>query len=491
MATREELHNSFRTAFVLRAIPFLREVHNKCKNGYNSIDVKITSKKHEVSSLTVPTMLDLGILTCTGAKKTAMFHWKSGLEVSEKLAMSIYDKMTSNIKAVKAKKKMDEQRTQNLKNKKLIPIVGSKRPREFSQMTDLILRSMDAVYESTKNGGLLARFMILDIIKKEITNDTISERIMKAFIDGNYIVSKLVLSASPDNSMYTWKEQAPNEEHASFINDMIQENNGNDRSNRIFDLLMFLYNLKDYTKLNMRKKIREFRMGSNEQSVITSEVLLYEGNKISRRYKWKLSEVPSMALANAIERKCTEYAAKYKKGEKKETPVLIKPTIKIKTTRTVESPKSDFLTNLMSAVDSMESRRKNLAAELNELDAKIEEGKGLISLKEKEQSFLSSCSKFIYSKNQLANTEQAMVNSQKEPKGYVRHKHDKATIISLLNKKETITLNELVEHFYPGKNLTWKNNEVQSLTAMIYSLKKSNTIESPKVGVYKLLKNHA
>lgn len=319
MASRSELNEIYRTGFSKSSIPFLSEVFEKCKLGYNSIDVKKTSDKHGISPMVIPTMVDLQILTCTGQKKTAKFHWKAGTIVSTDLALRIYDKMAANKRVIKENKKREEQHTMKTKIKNLVPIVGSKRLSATHDQTSLVCRAMTAVHASTKE-SLLNTAMITDLVKHEIGNETLSERIVKALIDGNYIASKTSFP-DPANNLYAWKEQAPNDEHALFVCDMIKENVGHNRANKIFDFLLFLYGIKTFTPLNLRKKIREHKLSSNDQSVITAEVLEYEGNKLNRSYKWKAgTSAPSMQMAEEIAKKAREYGAQYNSSNKGSTP---------------------------------------------------------------------------------------------------------------------------------------------------------------------------
>jgi hypothetical protein len=346
MATRSELNERYRKGFGMNAIPFLTEIHEKCKLGYNSIDVKSTSDKHGISPMVVPTMVDLGILTCTGQKKTAKFHWKDGVLVSTELALRIYDKIASNKRAIKENKKLQSQHTVGIKNKKLVPIIGSKRVLNLHDQNTLILRAMTAVHASTRD-SLLSKAMVSDIVKAEIGNDTMSERIVKALIDGNYIISKTSFP-SPENNLYCWKEQIPNDEHAAFIGEFIKETVGPNRANRIFDFLMFLHKLKTFTSINFRLKIRESKLSSNDQSVITSEVLEYKGNKFNRLYKWKDGiPAPSIELAESMAEKSRAYGSKYAKPSSKVSKPSNTPMIKVEQTHKNYSGKTKLIVNYL------------------------------------------------------------------------------------------------------------------------------------------------
>jgi len=569
--TRSERNESFKKAFVIKAIPFLKSIFAKTQLGYNSIDVKSTCDKHEIPTNAVPTMVDLGILKMQGEKRSAMYHWKGGL-ISDDMAARIYERIQMNKQHAKIKKKMEEQHDNKLSSKKLVKVIGSKRPVEFKNDHEAaaILRSMVEVYAGTKNKGMKTAGMILEIIRKEVNNDTLADRILKGLVDGNYITVNKNLNTI---DLYTWNEDEPNEEHALFMKDMIKETVGDDRPNRIFNFLMYLYKFKTFTHAKLRSEVVKFNLTYNDQSVITADVLEFRGSKIDREYKWKLSEAPSIQLAEVLDRKVKAYGAKYKKDytPKKESPKMDKHVkeekpktvgttnygastltvleylkthdqmttdeacellkqdkhtisnifwrlckdkltyrVKMKTyamvgnsapvkkeepvvvvqhvNKEVMTHDNDFLSSLKSALDTMREKEIKLTRELNDVKEKIKEGEDLLALKEREHSYMASIGKFIGKKKNpvIDQISTALIKSQDN--GRKRHAHDKQTILDTLNRKEQVTLDEFIEIFYPGKGLNWNSDEVKSLSAMIYSLKKDGKIESPEKAIYKLKK---
>ena len=570
MASREDRNKSFKKAFCINVIPFLKDIHSKCKLGYNSIDVKNTSDKHSIPAMTVPIMVDLQILSCTGQKKNAKFHWKDGIIINDDLASKIYDKMSNYKKIIKANKTLQL----NHGSRKLVPIIGSKRPLDFKkdQTAMVILRAMTAVYSSTNGDSIATYGMIKDMILKEVNNETMSERILKSLLDGNYIICKRTMS-NKEYNMYSWKEQEPNEEHACFIKELINEDSGGDRANRVFDFLMLLSKLTMYTSLNMRKKCKEYKLSSNDQSILTAEVLDHTGGKLNRQYKWKNKMVPSLELAKVIVEKSRVYGSKYSKGKTKVDEKLIfkVDSYKVKHDKPIETPKygpqhaaiieylntntdittdkackllnipknavsnifwrlckdditfrvahklyamhdhlkkpvdsikthkralhqietnDPFIENLKVALDTMNSRKAKLEAELKEINDKIKEGEDLLKLRDKENLYLASCSKFIKKTNfpsivkpSASLASQAIENSQRK-----KYPHNKKEILEILNKKEQVSMDDLVKHFYPGKGLNWNNNEVKSLAVMLYGLKKEKALSSPSTGIFKIIR---
>jgi signal transduction histidine kinase len=140
----------------------------------------------------------------------------------------------------------------------------------------------------------------------------------------------------------------------------------------------------------------------------------------------------------------------------------------------------------------MQTRRNEIKTELDGVDSKLKEAKELLATKEKEQAFLDSLSIYVPTESYKVshqNTNTAMVNSQKDRKEHnSKHSHSRTGILDLLSKKETVSLEELTEHFYPGKNFNWNNAEVKALSAMIYQLKKEEKLEGASLGSYKLKK---
>jgi hypothetical protein len=525
MASKIEKAESFKKAFVIKAVPFLTEIHRKCSLGYNGIEMTKLSKTHGVSTATVPAMVDLTILSRMGKNKhDAKFHWKTDVAVTKELAEKIYDKINLDVRIKKANDKLALSKSAEFKRKHLVPITGTKRSVETKDhvYNILILRAMSAVYSETKDGSVRQIEHIRELIQKEICNDTLSDRITKALVDGNYIGKKFIPGTT---TLYGWIESAPTEEHAAFINDMIKETTGDDKVNRVFNMLMYLSTFKTYTLIKLRNKIKEYKLFNNDQSVLTTEVLDFTGNKMKRMYKWKLEEAPSMKLAAEISEKCRVYGSKYQnkknKSSKKIVPDIAADSISV----IVKSPfqkKEDPLFKLKTAVDVMESLRNNILDELrlkqqklDEIDIKINEGKSLINLKEKEQTFLASCSVYGYddkpaSSQKFKNATIAKAVSKdynaapikdirfinhlpgSRIKGQ-RHSHNKKKIVEAL-AKGALTLSQMKEHFYPkeknekGKAISWSSDEAKSLSAMLYYLKRTNVIKSPSLGVYELTK---
>lgn len=563
MSTRNERNEAYKKAFMIKVIPFLKVIYGKTQLGYNSIDVKNTCDKFEIPTNTIPTMVDLRILNVQGEKRSAMYHWKGG-HINDDMTGKIYDRIQMNKQHEKVKKIMNEQHDNKLTSKNLVKVLGSKRPVEFKNDLEAaaILRSMIAVYDGTKDNGMKTAGMILEIIRKESNNDTLADRILKGLVDGNYITVNKNLNTI---DLYTWNEDEPNEEHALFIKEMIQETVGDSRVNRIFNFLMYLYKFKTFTFIKMRDEMIKFNLSFNDQSVITAEVLDFESTKIGRKYKWKLTEAPSLKLAEEIQHKVKEYGAKFQKAAKSkfdksveegkpikynygqatlsvleylkthdnmttdEACELIKQDkhtisnifwrlckdgltqrIKMKTYAMIntgttvkkEEEKTvimqqqqnkepmkhdnDFLSNLKSALAAMKEKEIKLTRELNDVKEKIKEGEDFLVLKERENSYMASIGKFITKKKTIEQIPLAVSNSQDN--GRKRHAHDKKTILDTLNKKEQVSLDEFIEIFYPGKGLNWGSDEVKSLSAMIYSLKKDGKIESPEKAIYKLKK---
>lgn len=578
--TRNELRKK---AFVLKVIPFLKDVYDKTKLGYNTINVKDLNDKHSIQPLVVPTMLDLKILTHTGSKKNAMYYWKGGL-VNDELAEKIFDRIEINRNREKINNQLAKNHSSKISSRNLVKVVGSKRPMEFANNFEgaAVLRSLKAVYAVTSNGYIKTSAMILDIIEKETVNEDVSRKILKALKDSNFIAVSREISNAEFN-LYAWKESEPNEEAALFIQELMNEEQvgSTSRVDRIYEFLVDLYKFKDFTSFKMRNESKKHNLSSNDQSVITSSVLEFRGPKVGREYKWKLSEGPSMKLAEELRVKTIEYGAKYTKpsvkksevktapvttpvvvhfeipkyGEKtqvivdhlkkhniittdeacelvtmdkhsvsnifwrlskdgvvsriahkqyelddkfKVIPLLKKPIAvekkKVETVIKKEETKmvtqlapfkeDSFITNLRSALTGMKSKQTQLESELKELNAKIKEGEDLLKVKEKENSFLASCSKFI-----SPNTEVISSTMNSASKDRKRHSHDRETILSTLGQKEQVSLDEFIELFYPGKGLNWSSAEVKSLSAMIYSLKKDGKIISPSNAIYSLKKN--
>lgn len=328
MSTRSELNESFKKAFVLKAIPFLTEIYKKTNLGYNTINIKEMCAKFEVQPLVVPTMLDLQILQTTGGKQSALFHWKGG-PVNNELAEKIYDRIQLNKKTEKLNKQLSENHDSKITSRKLVSVVGSKRPMEFANNIEagIILRAMKVIHMATKDGYVKTKNMLFDIAQRATVNDVLAERLLKGLIDVKYLVVSREMP-NPSNSLYAWKETEPNEEHALFIQEVIKETESaetanENRVNRVFNFLNFLFRLKVHTHVKMRSEVERFNLTYNHQTVIVSEVLDYIGPKVERKYKWKLNETPSMELAESLEKKVAEYGAKYhgKDAKKKEAPV--------------------------------------------------------------------------------------------------------------------------------------------------------------------------
>ena len=570
MATRTEQNEAYKKAFILNAVPFLMDIYEKTKLGYNNVDVSKTSEKFSVPTNVVPTMVDLRILTMTGEKRTAMYHWKGGIVCNE-MAGKIYDRIQLNKNTIRLNKKMVETHTNSLKTKNLVKVIGSSRGL-VQDDSAIILRAMYAVHASTggsNDGQVRTRSMILDIIKKEVNNDTFAERILNGLIDGNYIKSKNKFP-NQDLNLFSWVEQIPNREHALFIKDMIKETATDDKPNRMYNFLMSLHKLQSFTQIKLRPEIRKYGLSSNDQSVITNTVLDFSGNKVTRQYRWKLSESPSMKLVEELMKKSHDYGAKYYPGNataktKTKTPVELNNNNMEKTKSygvniqtvldyirkngTVNTEKVSELTGLsnhaisnvfwrlnkdgligkvkqgvytslektvvqsgptstpamvkeivptprvikdtdksadakmQAMIHSLKEKRDalNAAHELSmkEINEKIRDGELILAAREKEKTFMESCSKFVFT------TESYKVPHNK-PAGLTTIGHNKPALLDVFATKEVITLAELKERFYPGKNTN--DAGVKALMAMLYYMRKDGHIKHIDKGEYALIK---
>lgn len=320
--TKFEKHKK---GFVINSMPFLREVFEKTKNGYNNIDVKASCDKFGLPYLIIPAMVDLKILSTIGEKRTAKFWWKGGdisltSEASTSNLVSLASKIHNKIQLDKTNKKQHEQHNVSLKNKNYIPIIGSTRASSKDVECAAILRSMNAIFATTTNNLVNTLPIILDIINKETNESTLSDRILKALIDGKYIVS-----TRP--SLYTWKEVLPSEEHAMFIKDLIKEEITDSKVSRVFNFISFLYGkFKTSSKFSIRHVLKTYSLSNNDQAVIYKELLKASGHN----YIWTYNETPSIMLAEKLVVKIKEYGAKYAKPKLVEkTPILLTDSYKV------------------------------------------------------------------------------------------------------------------------------------------------------------------
>ena len=317
--TKAETHKK---GFIINSMPFLREVFDKTKNGYNNIDVKTSCDKFGLPYVIIPAMVDLKVLSTIGEKRTAKFWWKgedisltNGTSNLSSLSSRIYDK----IQLDKSNKKRLQQHTNSLKNKNFVPVLGSSRALSKDVEIASILRSMNAIFASTTNNLVNTLPIILDIINKETNNSVLSDRILKALLDGKYIVKTRDLG---ENSLYTWKEVIPSEEHASFIKEMIKEevvDNIDTKIARVFNFITFLHTtFKTSTKFSIRRVLKTYGLSNNDQAVIYKELLRSSGHN----YVWDYPETPSVMLAEKLIEKIKEYGAKYSKAKSQKIPAI-------------------------------------------------------------------------------------------------------------------------------------------------------------------------
>ena len=301
--------------FIINSAPFIREVFDKTKDGYNNIDVKATCDRFSIPYTVIPAMVDLKILASVGEKRTCKFCWKAApLEIGKiaGISLKIYDKLLLD----KNNKKRLQQHTASLKNKNLFPVQGSTRAFSKDAETASILRSMNAIFASTTNNLVSTLPIILDIINKETNNNILSDRILKALLDGKYIVKSRDLG---ENSLYTWKEVIPSEEHASFIKDMIKEEVVDTKVSRVFNFISFLHTtFKTSTKFSIRGVLKTYGLSNNDQAVIYKELLRSSGHN----YVWDYPETPSIMLAEKLIEKIKEYGAKYSKAKSTKIPAI-------------------------------------------------------------------------------------------------------------------------------------------------------------------------
>lgn len=504
MATRTERSESFKKAFLLKGVPFLKAVYATCKDGYNDINVVELTKKFNVPTESVAAMVNVEILSRNGKTKTAKFHWKDS-RASEftqgqwtNMAEKVWNKMNLDKKVYKANKKITNDFN---KKKNLVPIIGTKRPvsepKPLDSYSAAILAAMKSIYEHTKDGNLVSRTAIFDIASPAITalypgqntsdetiRTAITLPIVDALINNNYLRPHSIAVSN----IYTWKEEAPTAEHALSLKALMKESGvkikiDESKETRILGFLKFLSTLKDYTEVKMQAKLKEFGLNSNEQVIITKHVLDFTGEKSRRKYKYKLTVHPTPEFASEILVKIREYGNLFNKSKNKSKESgeafashKLPETIKIKTP-SKESDINKMLESLKKRNDEVNESIRKLISEQSDIAEKIIEGESILSLKEKELAFVASCSKYVTS----SNVELAVNNSQ-------RSFTKSQLILNLLAERGTVPFSELVEHFYPGQGLTYKTAKVKALSALISFLKKGGRLIAPKLGEYSLPK---
>jgi len=462
----EERKQAFKQAFVLNAMPLLKELKTACGSSYVPLNATEYTKTFDVSNQTISAMVELKYLSCIGGSKSKSYYWKNAnLTPSEQMAEAIYEKMMLNQNAKKHLKKSHETFETKLKQRGLVRVQGSKRESNSVEISHLVLRAMTAIH-TLLNDRLMTKSMIYDAIHVETESDIISEKILEGLIDGNYIVIQ-------HHELYSWKETVPDEAHAEFLINLMNENKSGKVTAKILNCLIFLYDkLKNYTHINLRDEFKKFGLGSNAQHIIAIEVLESEshgsGHRNSKKYKWKLKETPTKALVQSLHEKINEYNRKYY------TPP-VKKEKNITTAKIESQPASNTILDsnisLMSAISQMKIQRNALLAEINVLNAKIKEGEDILFLKEKEKTYLESCSTFITKGDHL---KLKFIPDEKKKR---RNNDDKTEIIiNHLTLNGPTPLRDLYPLLYPGKVFSW-DKDAQALSSLIHYMKKRNKIE--------------
>lgn len=178
--------------------------------------------------------------------KSMLYHWKESGELpSNALSEKIYDK----IKHDRQVKKLNKKNKDTITNKNLVTVIGTKRIHHKNDpMVSSILRSMNAVYIKSFGGEMVTLEMMHKIIEHETLNSTMSVKITGVLIDKKFVATKF-------SKLYYWAKTEPKEDDALFIKELINVKS-DERSDRIFNALSFLYQFKNSPNLNWEMSLK-------------------------------------------------------------------------------------------------------------------------------------------------------------------------------------------------------------------------------------------
>ncbi len=86
---------SFRKAFIEKAVPFLKIFYNKTNAGYIQLKSSEMCSDAGIDFKAVPTMQDLGLIRTIGPKSAMLYHWKAPKPMDEASYEMIAEKISS------------------------------------------------------------------------------------------------------------------------------------------------------------------------------------------------------------------------------------------------------------------------------------------------------------------------------------------------------------------------------------------------------------